>query len=647
MGGASPSILSISDHPTVLCKDGSLEVEATLFAATLGVKITTTVGEARTRLARSGLTAAMASQALLAINPEALASYARADCVRAVLPKLGPCEVFAGESYDPQALTYDGLWFDLRALAADLHVSSGGLVLQGLYLVSLLDELAPDTPLTLENGGGGKAARVAFLKPRSVTSALGKLVPRAPATRRDGDDDPRVPLGRSLRDRSSASTPSARARQRGLEQALDRPARGRLAPIELWTIERQLEANDVRGALERIQSYVRSHGGESAATRYLRAYLALLDGSEPPRHIAEDLLEEGRSGAPFPELDLLKARAWAAAGAWTYARHFARAVVDDPNVSDAMSLLAHEIMETAKARGAGSGPPSPRTPASEDAPVSTERIPRDVDAAPAFAGNGPVSSRREGASVQGTPIYVLGAELIDPVPSSVDVPVDFEEPISDPWPRGDALSSQAAPTQQPHVVNPPGASGHHYDRGHMTDRPPPTQRTIDVVASPPARYEPEEIETLSLPGGLSDEHLAEGVVARSGNEVRIVSTRFARLLGREYREKYGVRLRADAQAVDWMQRHLVTRWGNSGLTNPEAVWDVRRHGALLSEILARTLGADWVDVSPSEIGYWAMFVPPRTRTWPFGRVHRFLTLGHREKDLVSYYLDLVARARNG
>jgi hypothetical protein len=42
-----------------------------------------------------------------------------------------------------------------------------------------------------------------------------------------------------------------------------------------------------------------------------------------------------------------------------------------------------------------------------------------------------------------------------------------------------------------------------------------------------------------------------------------------------------------------------------------------------------------------------MFVPPRTRTWPFGRVYRFLTLGHREKDLVSYYLDLAARARSG
>jgi hypothetical protein len=40
-----------------------------------------------------------------------------------------------------------------------------------------------------------------------------------------------------------------------------------------------------------------------------------------------------------------------------------------------------------------------------------------------------------------------------------------------------------------------------------------------------------------------------------------------------------------------------------------------------------------------------MFVPPATRTWPFGRVVRFVSMGHREKDLVSYYLELAARAR--
>jgi len=40
-----------------------------------------------------------------------------------------------------------------------------------------------------------------------------------------------------------------------------------------------------------------------------------------------------------------------------------------------------------------------------------------------------------------------------------------------------------------------------------------------------------------------------------------------------------------------------------------------------------------------------MSVPPATRTWPIGRVYRFVALGHTERDLVSYYLDIEARAR--
>jgi hypothetical protein len=34
-----------------------------------------------------------------------------------------------------------------------------------------------------------------------------------------------------------------------------------------------------------------------------------------------------------------------------------------------------------------------------------------------------------------------------------------------------------------------------------------------------------------------------------------------------------------------------------------------------------------------------------TRFWPIGRVYRFVTLGRSERDLVSYYLDIEARAK--
>jgi len=651
--GVSPSTFRIADHTLVRCEAGSLEVEATLFAATAGAPTTTTAGSARARLARSGLTTALAAQAVEAIDPEALASYVRADCVRTVLSNLGACELFAGRSYDRGTQTYEGHWVDLRSLATDLRVRSAGLVLHGLYLVSILDELAPDTQLTLENGGGGEAARMAFLKPRSVISALAQVGPRTSRARWDEEDAVRAELARLLRDRSTTgAAPAARARHLAIEQALaeiDKPPSGPLANTALWAIERQLIAKDLRGALERIQSYVRSHGGETSGTRYLRAHLALVEGVEPPRRVAEDLLDEGRSGAPFPELELLKARAWMAAGGWTYARHFARALVNDPSVPDAVSLAAYDIVEAAKSRGIETGPSM-------------------------AAVRPPESHAPSRGSITATPIYVLTGNTVEPAPSSLQLPIEFEEPVSEPRPSSDKPSRhlEEDPTE---IIPAPTEWAHRYetnredvhvappvfaqplppepripiDRGHQTERPPPmsTHPPIDVPSQAPVRYVPEDVESLSLPPGLSDKQLAEGVAARSGNEVRIVSTRFARLLGREYREKYDVQLRTDAQAVEWMQRHLVMRWGETGINGPEAMWDVRRHGALLSEILARTLGAEWVDVTPSEIGYWAMFVPPRTRTWPFGRVYRFLTLGHREKDLVSYYLDLVARARHG
>ena len=94
-----------------------------------------------------------------------------------------------------------------------------------------------------------------------------------------------------------------------------------------------------------------------------------------------------------------------------------------------------------------------------------------------------------------------------------------------------------------------------------------------------------------------------------------------------------------------MQQHLRRRYSGAQISDPKVAWELRRHGALLSETLARSLGADWEDVSPSEPGYWTMWIPPGTRSWPIGRVYRFVALGQRQRDLVSYYLELEDRAR--
>ena len=93
-------------------------------------------------------------------------------------------------------------------------------------------------------------------------------------------------------------------------------------------------------------------------------------------------------------------------------------------------------------------------------------------------------------------------------------------------------------------------------------------------------------------------------------------TRLARSLARDYRLWYGATLRCNVLAVDAMQRHLAQRYAGATLDDAKVVSELQRHGALLSEILARRLGAEWVDIAPTEPGYWAMFVAPTTRCWP-------------------------------
>jgi hypothetical protein len=177
---------------------------------------------------------------------------------------------------------------------------------------------------------------------------------------------------------------------------------------------------------------------------------------------------------------------------------------------------------------------------------------------------------------------------------------------------------------------------------HLSEPPPAAM--VRVQASPPQAYEAEPVEHLPMPSGIDDRSFPPGQIPRTAFEVRIASVRLARELGHDYAQRYGVHLKLDPMALDWMQRHLRERWPRGLVEGPQATRDVHLHGAVLSELLARSLGALWTDVAPSEVGYWAMFVPPRTRIWPFARVYRFIAMGHLEKDLISYYFDLRARA---
>jgi len=148
-----------------------------------------------------------------------------------------------------------------------------------------------------------------------------------------------------------------------------------------------------------------------------------------------------------------------------------------------------------------------------------------------------------------------------------------------------------------------------------------------------------------LPSGTSEEELGYGETPVTASQARVAMTRLARTLGRDYRLWYGMTLRCNLLALDIVQRHLAQRYVGTSLADPKTTSELLRHGALLSEIMARTLGGVWVDVQPTECGYWAMLLPHSTRCWPIGRVYRFATLGPRDRDLVAYYVDMEKRAR--
>jgi hypothetical protein len=155
----------------------------------------------------------------------------------------------------------------------------------------------------------------------------------------------------------------------------------------------------------------------------------------------------------------------------------------------------------------------------------------------------------------------------------------------------------------------------------------------------------ELAEHLALPTGLATDGYESGALPKSVVEARVAFTLLARELGLDYRLKRGIELRADLSGIETMQAVLLETFPDHTIRTADDAYELRRHGALLSEILARRLDAEWLDISPGELGYWAMIVPPDTRVWPFGRVARLVEMGHKERDLVSYYFELQSRIR--
>jgi hypothetical protein len=604
------STLRLGERVVTRCGDGLLAAENALFdAKDAGVRTMasgpqresgymTTAREALGRLAMAGVTPEFAEDAARAISPGVAGSFARGSTARAIAGRLGPHELFDGAVYSAAAQRYEGVWLDLRLLSAKLGLPSAPVVLQALHLAAALAEVAPATPVLLSTSATRRPSERAHFRmildgTRWLVDALRRVEPNPlPADANSTNDERmREVLLARLRERAAAdATPAVQKHLEALQSAI-MPATAPFSHIsdaELSAIDQQLAGGDARRVNERLDHLERNRGS-TPGIRYLRARASLVRADEPPQNAARALANLVEEEPTFHEAALLAARAWWAAGDFSRARFYARKIVENPAANDAGRLVALEILESTSATG-GSQPPSLATVGGSEHAIM--QMPRTVH-----------------TLVIASPVQQQQSE---PLATQVLPP----------------SQSQSPPTTTVHMSS--------------------SLRPLLPAATRPTRgrYQPELAESLALPLGASESSLAMNELPQNPLQARAAMTRLARDLARDYRLWYSKTLRCDVMAVEAMQEHLANRYAGAPISEPSVAWELRRHGALFSEIIARALGGDWVDVAPTEPGYWAMFVPPATRTWPIGRVFRYVALVNRERDLVSYYLDLDARTRN-
>ena len=582
----------------------------------------TTVAAARARLERLGITAALTAEAVAALRPALARAYARGASARAIVDRLEPTELLEARSYETTGGRYQGAWLDVDGLARDLGIPHAGAVLQALHLAAILSAAPDDAPVVLQTAdeaavrrpGERTLRRVDLRGARAVVDALPSL--RPPPRGRPGTE---VGPGRQevlawLRDRTQRA-PETKERMAAMEAALsarEAPARGPLAETAVWNLETKLSRGETAGVLEQIDA-LEKRRGRAPGTTYLRARLALMTKSDDPSAIAQRISDLSTSMAGFHELDLLAAQAWLAAGDLRRARAFARDLNENASADPTLRSQALEVLE-------GTGP-----------------------------GSG-VTNIAHMADVAG-PIAAIVAEASLAAPSAPSSPPSPDIPRAPRAPSASELDAAGAGASEPTRARssssmkslPPGTSFPPYRIEARGDRPvsPPAPESIDL----------ERVETLALPMGLQVEAPPSDDPPRNPTAARVACTYLARELGRELRLRHSVEIQDDVAGLEVAQRYLREALVDGRVRTPEEEREVMRHGALLSEMIARRLGGRWIEVESRDAGTWVMLVPARSRpdevarVWPFGRVLRFVVMGHRERDLVSYYLELESRSR--
>jgi hypothetical protein len=590
-----------------LFDSGEIELRATSPGAIREVGYETTAERALQRLGGAGVTPALALEAAQTMS-ELASLYARGPVVRRAAGALGPAELFASRAH--RARAYEGVWLDVGQLALDLGYSGASSAIQLCGLVAALSELDGDVrvrlhtaPYTESRRPGERTFRRVDLAPvlelPERLRALARRPPRIPE-RQTGPSH--VEILDSLRARGLAARPEAREHLSNLERATaapsDRaqPVQGPLSDPVMWSIESQISAGDLDGALGRI-SEVEGQRGSVPPVQYLKSRASLLAGSETPQVVAErvSLLV---AKAPFAELELLAAQAWAAAGNMGRALPYARVLSMDPTADTFVRGQARAIVDAAR-QGVRQiplpsyppqwvhehvTPPRGRWPVANDEDLPPILDPRRVSSNPKF--------QAETGSI----------DVGEPDPELV---LDLPRPTS---------------------TQPPQSGGRPRTMMRGASRPAIDMRKmVEPIA--------ETMEELSQPWDVGD--------APGAAEARAQFTDMSRELARTYRVERGIILKTDADGIEAMQGVLrATRY--EGVRTTGGMTDVRRHGAVLSEILARRLGARWIDVTASELGHWTMDVRGIVHVRPFGRVLRFLEQPEGERDLVSFYLELWA-----
>jgi hypothetical protein len=481
--------------------------------------------------------------------------------------------------------------------------------------------------------------------------------------------------------REACPNPEARQRIIAIEGAMKpspraRPQRGPLSDEELWALEEQLSTGSAVGVFDHLES-IEKRSGRSPATSYLRGRASLLLGREPARTIAERAGALAMSMTAFAECELLAAEAWLAAGEVRRAMPFARNLVESANVHEDLRARAAKILDAVDP-SRGPAPPVPST-LPPPAPDSSDPViflgQRSISDELRIHVDQPFSSLPPSPLHSSPPRGVFEPEIGKSLPSSAAPRLAVEQLDAKEEPPSSPIALIATPRPprsgapgKAELSSPPRTS---VREGPMPSFLPTSRRAHEGTpnlmrggSQPPFRSdspgahahipkaprspvgaEGELVATLALPPGLTGLQAPQGTLPGSVLDARVQFTYLSRELAREYEEDLGIVLRVDLASLEAMQAELLERFPDRVVTTAGQALDVQKHGALLSEILARSFRAFWVDIAPSELGYWAMVVPPETRVWPFGRILRFIAMQHKERDLVAYYLELAARAQ--